>query len=84
MSRHKDDYEDILRERRFLSDFKYCTRKRQQVPVYKYNHPRTPKQVKADVLKSDRVKHALEQVSIAEKGLSINQQPRRSLFSKQN
>ncbi|XP_064623219.1 dihydroxyacetone phosphate acyltransferase-like [Lineus longissimus] len=70
MSRHKDDYEDILRERRLLSDFNYVTKKRQQVPVYKYNHPRTPKQVKVDVLKSDRVKHAIEQVMM-ESGASV-------------
>ena len=62
MGKYKDGFEDILQERRITSDFKYSLRTRTEIPQYKYNKDRTPAKLKEDVLKSDRVKCASEQV----------------------
>ncbi|XP_074649512.1 dihydroxyacetone phosphate acyltransferase-like [Tubulanus polymorphus] len=62
-SRHKDAYEDILDERRHSSDIRFVTRSHKNAPSFKYNIPRTPKQLIDHVLKSDRVSHVAEQIS---------------------
>ena len=61
-SRHKDIFEDILEERKETSDLCYALKNR-DVPVFKLNKPRTPQQIKDQVMGSDRVKFAIEQVS---------------------
>ena len=66
MTMYKDGYVDILDCRRGLSDIKYSLKPRPDVPSYKYNHPRTPAQLKQDVIKSDRVSYAIEQVDSIE------------------
>ena len=60
-SRQKDFFVDILDERRHTSDVSWSLRQR-EVPAYKYNKPRSPAEVKQDVLNSDRVKYAVEKV----------------------
>lgn len=60
-AKHKDIFEDILEDRRHASDLRYCTRSR-DVPRFHLNKPRTPQQIKNDVLKSDRVQFAVEQM----------------------
>ena len=64
MATYKDGYVDILDCRRGLSDFKYALKARPDVPGYKYNQPRTPTQLKHDVMNSDRVGYAIEQVTL--------------------
>ena len=63
-TRHKDVYEDILEDRRLMSDVRYSMRTR-EVPKFRLNKHRTPDQIKGHVLKSDRVQFAIEQVSLA-------------------
>ena len=58
----KDRYGDILDIRRHKSDVKYITKSRPNIPMYKYCKPRTPAEIKADVLNSDRVKYRVEMV----------------------
>ena len=65
LSRHKDDYEDIVEERRTQSDVRYVTRSR-EVPTYKYNVSRSHAQLKQHVMKSDRVRYTVEQVGISD------------------
>ena len=60
-AKQKDFFEDILEDRRHTSDVKWAMRTRDE-PQYKYNKPRTPPQIKDQVLKSDRVKYAAEKV----------------------
>lgn len=60
-ARQKDFFVDILDERRHTSDVSWSLRQR-EVPEYKYNKPRSPAQIKKDVLNSDRVKYAVEKV----------------------
>ena len=62
MAHYKDGYEDIMDERRRTHDLKYITRTRHNVPMYKYCHVRSPEQIKCDVLQSQRVRYALEEV----------------------
>ncbi|KAK7103571.1 dihydroxyacetone phosphate acyltransferase-like [Littorina saxatilis] len=62
-SKHKDNFEDILEDRRHNSDLRYCSRTR-DVPSFRLNKKRTPQQVKEHVLKSDRVQYAVEQVCV--------------------
>ncbi|XP_064601492.1 dihydroxyacetone phosphate acyltransferase-like [Liolophura sinensis] len=61
-SRHKDFYEDILEARRKESDILFSLRTR-ETPAYKYNEKRTNDAIKLEVLNSDRVKYAVEQVA---------------------
>lgn len=61
-ARQKDFFVDILDERRHTSDLSWSFRQR-EVPQYKYNEPRSPAQIKQDVLNSDRVKYAVEKVT---------------------
>lgn len=70
-ARQKDIYEDILEDRRHTSDVVWSLRTREE-PVYKYNKPRTPGDIRKDVMHSDRVKYAVEQVC-AESGLPIDE-----------
>ena len=63
-AKHKDHYEDIIEERRSTSDLKYVLRTRMDLPVFKDRKPRTPTEIKADVLNSDRVKYRVEKVNI--------------------
>ncbi len=67
MASYKDGYEDILDPRRTRSDFKYALKARKDIPKYKYNHSRSPADVKKHVLNSDRVKYAIEQVGAKKK-----------------
>lgn len=60
-ARQKDFFVDILDERRNTSDVSWALRQR-EVPAYKYNEPRSPAEVKQDVLNSDRVKFAVEKI----------------------
>lgn len=60
-SRHKDFYEDILEARRKESDILFSLRTR-ETPVYKYNEKRNNDAIKQEVMNSDRVKYAVEQV----------------------
>lgn len=60
-SRHKDIFEDILEDRRHTSDVRWSLRTRDE-PVYKNNKPRTINQIMEHVMRSDRVKFAVEQV----------------------
>ena len=60
-AKQKDFFEDILEDRRHTSDIKWAMRTR-DVTRYKYNKPRTPAEINAYVLKSDRVKYAAEKV----------------------
>jgi glycerone phosphate O-acyltransferase len=62
-ARQKDIYEDILEDRRHTSDVFWSLRTREE-PVYKYNKPRTPDDIRKHVMHSDRVKYAVEQVYI--------------------
>ena len=61
ITKHKDGYEDILDERRRNGDLRWLLKTR-DVPTYKYNHPRTPQQIREHVIQSDRVKYTVEQV----------------------
>ena len=61
-ARYKGEYEDILEDRRHTSDIWWATRSRTDVPRYKNNHVRSPKEVKEHVLASDRVRHAVYEV----------------------
>lgn len=69
-AKQKDFFEDILEDRRHTSDIKWAMRTR-DVPLYKYNKPRSPVQINEHVLKSDRVKYAVEKVS-EESGLPLS------------
>jgi glycerone phosphate O-acyltransferase len=69
--KRKDIFEDILEDRRTSSDAKWAWHTR-DVPVYKYNKPRSPEEIKKHVLHSDRVKYAIEQVS-DESGLPMDE-----------
>ncbi|PVD26429.1 hypothetical protein C0Q70_14106 [Pomacea canaliculata] len=60
-ARHKDVFEDILEERRTSSDLRFAARAR-DVPRFRLNKERPPHKIKEDVLKSDRVQYAIEQV----------------------
>jgi len=59
-SRQKDNFEDILEDRKSTSDLGYVLRKR-DVPKCKLNKERTPSQIKDSVMASDRVQYAIEQ-----------------------
>jgi len=61
---YKDGYTDILDERRHTSDITFMSRARLDIPEYKYHMPRSAEEIKQHVLKSDRVKYAVEHVSI--------------------
>lgn len=60
-AKQKDDYVDLLDDRRTSSDFRYSTRTR-DIPKYKYNKERSLQALRQDVISSDRVKYAVEQV----------------------
>ena len=62
MAKRKDEFEDILDNRRHQSDLKYSIKQRMNVPTYKYCHQRTPSKLKQHVLNSDRVKYRVELV----------------------
>ena len=65
MAHYKDGgYEDVLEERRHTSDLKYAMKTRPDVPRYKYCKPRTPTQLKEQVLHSDRLRYTIEKVSV--------------------
>lgn len=56
-------FEDILEERRLISDLRYSIKTR-DVPVFKFNKSRTPAQIKEHVMNSDRVQFAIDQVQL--------------------
>ena len=63
MAHYKDGgYEDVLEERRHTSDLKYAMKSRPDVPRYKYCKPRTPAEIKTQVLNSDRLRYTIEKV----------------------
>ena len=66
MGRHKDSFEDILEDRRRTSDFAYAFRSQPNIPQYKYNNKRTPKEIRKHVLESDRVQYRIEMVSASD------------------
>ncbi|KAL4237809.1 hypothetical protein ACF0H5_002521 [Mactra antiquata] len=68
-ARQKDFFVDIIDERRHTSDIGWALRQR-EVPAYKYNKARSPAEIKNDVLKSDRVKYAVEKI-MEESGASL-------------
>ena len=68
-ARQKDFFVDILDERRHTNDLTWALHQR-EVPTYKYNKPRTPSELKEHVLKSDRVKYAVEKVM--KRGIACN------------
>ncbi|BFZ06861.1 hypothetical protein BsWGS_09899 [Bradybaena similaris] len=61
--RQKDMFEDILEERRLISDLRYSIKTR-DVPVFKFNKSRTPAQIKEHVMNSDRVQFAIDQACV--------------------
>ncbi|KAK3576755.1 hypothetical protein CHS0354_014568 [Potamilus streckersoni] len=70
-AKQKDFFVDMLDDRRHASDFHYSTRVR-DVTTYKYNKPRSPKDIKDHVMQSDRVKYAVEKV-MEESGLPLEE-----------
>lgn len=62
LAKYKDIYEDVLDERRHTSDIKFCLKNHENVPKFKYNNERTSPEIKDYVLKSDRVRYAIEMV----------------------
>ncbi|XP_030855184.1 dihydroxyacetone phosphate acyltransferase [Strongylocentrotus purpuratus] len=64
----QDNHEDILDPRRKGSDIRFALQTLRGVPEYKYINQQTPKEVKEQVLKSQRLRHVIEQLS-SEKGL---------------
>lgn len=58
----RDNHEDILDPRRKGSDIRFALQTLRGVPEYKYINRQTPKEVKEQVLKSQRLRHVIEQV----------------------
>ncbi|XP_063958657.1 dihydroxyacetone phosphate acyltransferase-like [Lytechinus pictus] len=64
----RDKYEDILDPRRKGSSIRFALQTLQNLPEYKHMRRQTPKEVKEEVLKSQRLRHVIEQL-VSEKGL---------------
>lgn len=62
-SKKRDDFEDILEERRQSSDLRYAMKCFNPV-VYKGLSPCKPSAIKTTVLQSDQVQYVIRQVSL--------------------
>ncbi|XP_072032071.1 dihydroxyacetone phosphate acyltransferase-like [Amphiura filiformis] len=58
-----EGYDDILAPRRQGLDISFALQKKEDLPEYKYVHHQLPKQFKEEVLKSQRLRHTIDQVS---------------------
>ncbi|KAH3844317.1 hypothetical protein DPMN_086575 [Dreissena polymorpha] len=77
-ARQKDFFVDILDDRRHTSDLAWSLRQRDE-PKYQYNKPRSPAEVKGHVLKSDRVKYAIEK-TMEETGKSLEEVTKEAVY----
>ena len=57
-----EGYDDILAPRRHGLDISFALQKKEDLPEYKYVNHEMPKQVKERVLKSQRLRHAIDEV----------------------
>ena len=57
-----EGYDDILAPRRQGWDIQFALRKSEELPEYKYLNRQQPKQFKEQVLKSQRLRHTIDQV----------------------
>ena len=58
-----EGYDDILAPRRHGLDISFALEKKDDTPVYKYVNHQLPKQFKESVLKSQRLRHTIDQVN---------------------
>ena len=59
-----EGYDDILAPRRKGLDISFALEKKDDTPEYKYVNHQLPKQFKENVLKSQRLRHTIDQVGI--------------------
>ncbi|XP_071504343.1 dihydroxyacetone phosphate acyltransferase-like [Diadema antillarum] len=68
MARLRCEYDDILEPRRVGSDIRFGLQTLRGVPEYRHMKKQTPHEVKEHVLKSQRLRHVIEEL-VSEKGV---------------